>query len=370
MKRRLGFVLALSVCLAACGTRESGPPPGGEGAAATTPTTVPRTVMVGTLEPGCGNDRPAHGATDRGVTDTTITIGVISDQSGVVAVPTAGIDGSVDAFVEFCNSLGGINGRKLVLKHYDSKILNEGEAMKQACDDDIFALVGSGSVQDDQGAVTMVQCGLVEVAAYTATYIKGLSPRVFAPVPNPGTEYAIGPGKFVAKQFPDAVKKAAILWPNLPVGAHASGASARCLRARRRIQLRVRESDRRARAELGSDRQQSAGQGRRVDHRCHDVDGDGEPPAGDERRRMEADGRRSRSAVLRRQPSGKAGHGRRVGAHEHGPVRGGGPQPGVAAVSAVVEEGFAAHAADDARRAGLLGGSALRASGQCVGFPA
>ncbi len=217
MKRRLGFVLALSVCLAACGTRESGPPPGGEGAAATTPTTVPRTVMVGTLEPGCGNDRPAHGATDRGVTDTTITIGVISDQSGVVAVPTAGIDGSVDAFVEFCNSLGGINGRKLVLKHYDSKILNEGEAMKQACDDDIFALVGSGSVQDDQGAVTMVECGLVEVAAYTATYIKGLSPRVFAPVPNPGTEYAIGPGKFVAKQFPDAVQKAAILWPNLPV---------------------------------------------------------------------------------------------------------------------------------------------------------
>ena len=81
----------------------------------------------------------------------------ISDKSGVVAVPTAGIDGSVDAFVEFCNSLGGINGRKLVLRHYDSKILNEGDAMKQACDDDIFALVGSGSVQDDQGAVTMVQ---------------------------------------------------------------------------------------------------------------------------------------------------------------------------------------------------------------------
>ena len=133
-------------------------------------------------------------------------------------MPTAGIDGSVDAFVEFCNSLGGINGRRLVLKHYDSKILNEGDAMKQACDDDIFALVGSGSVQDDQGALTMVQCKLVEVAAYTATYVKGLSPRVFSPVPNPGTEYAVGPGKFIAEQFPDAVKKAAILWPNLPVG--------------------------------------------------------------------------------------------------------------------------------------------------------
>ena len=95
--------------------------------------------------------------------------------------------------------------------------------MRQACDDGVFAVVGSGSVQDDQGAVTMVQCGLVEVAAYTATFVKGLSPRVFSPVPNPGTQYAVGPGKFIAEQFPDAVKKAGILWPNLPVGRTQAG---------------------------------------------------------------------------------------------------------------------------------------------------
>jgi ABC-type branched-subunit amino acid transport system substrate-binding protein len=174
--------------------------------------------MVGTLKAACGKGKPAHGATDKGVTDTAITIGVISDKSGVVAVPTAGIDGSVEAFVAFCNSLGGINGRQLTLKHYDSKILVEGDAMKQACEDNIFALVGSGSVEDDPGAVTMVKCKLVEVAAYTATYVKGLSPRVFQPVPNPGDYYPVGAGRFIAKRFPDAVKRAAIMWPNLPVG--------------------------------------------------------------------------------------------------------------------------------------------------------
>jgi ABC-type branched-subunit amino acid transport system substrate-binding protein len=152
------------------------------------------------------------------VTDSAITIGVISDKSGVVAVPTAGIDGSVQAFVEFCDSLGGINGRQLVLKHYDSKILNEADAMKQACDDNIFALVGSGSVEDDPGAVTMVNCKLVEVAAYTATYIKGLSPQVFQPLPNPGTSYPVGAGQLIARLYPSAVKQAAIMWPNLPVG--------------------------------------------------------------------------------------------------------------------------------------------------------
>src|SRR5664279_6265222 len=204
---RIGASLvALSCLVAACGTRESGPPPGGaEGSGVVTPTTassggVADSGKVGTLEAACGSGHRAHGVTDRGVTDTTITIGVISDKSGVVAVPTAGVDGSVDAFVQFCNSLGGINGRRLVLKHYDSKILNEGDAMKQACEDDIFALVGSGSVQDDQGAVTMVQCKLVEVAAYTATYVKGLSPRVFSPVPNPGTSYAVGPARLIARE--------------------------------------------------------------------------------------------------------------------------------------------------------------------------
>jgi len=177
MKRGVGSLLVAVACLVAgCGTRESGPPPSGAdgGGAVTSTTGATTSANVGTLQAACGSGHPAHGATDRGVTDTTITVGVISDKSGVVAVPTAGIDGSVDAFVEFCNSLGGINGRRLVLKHYDSKILNEGDAMKQACDDDIFALFGSGSVQDDQGALTMVQCKLVEVAAYTATYVKGL----------------------------------------------------------------------------------------------------------------------------------------------------------------------------------------------------
>ena len=220
------FLLAVSLLVVgACGTRESGPPPVGVEADGVTPPggqaarhVAVNSAMVGTLKAACGKSSPAHGATDRGVTDTRIKIGVISDKSGVIAVPTAGIDGSVEAFVQFCNSLGGINGRQLALVHYDSKILNEGDAMKQACDDDIFALVGSGSVQDQAGAITMVQCKLVEVAAYTATYVKGLSPRVFQPVPNPGTSFPVGAAQFIAERFPDAVKHAAILWPNLPVG--------------------------------------------------------------------------------------------------------------------------------------------------------
>jgi hypothetical protein len=105
LKVRIGILLLTATFAAsACGSRESGPPlEAVDGAVAASPTTANpnagRAAMVGTLQPGCSSAAPARGATDKGVTDTTIKIGVISDKSGVVAVPTAGIDGSVDAFV-------------------------------------------------------------------------------------------------------------------------------------------------------------------------------------------------------------------------------------------------------------------------------
>ena len=372
MPRRVGAFLVVATCVAsACGSRRSGAPlDAAEGAAVAVPTTGPRSAdpaKVGTLEAACGRSAPASGATDTGVTDTTIKIGVISDKSGVIAVPTAGVDGSVEAFVQFCNSLGGIHGRKLVLKHYDSKILNEGDAMKQACEDGLFALVGSGSVQDDQGAVTMVQCGLVEVAGYTATYVKGLSPRVFSPVPNPGTQYAVGPGKLIARQFPDAVKKAGILWPNLPVG--------RTQAARQRDAFEQSAGFTFVYSNPTDVLVQNWGpivsvlQSRGVEWMT-DVTtlSEMEHLLQAMSDAMASDRHRSRSAVLRRESPGKAGCRRGAGTDEYDAVRGGRPQPRAAGVPAVVEEGFSEHAADDPRRAGVLRGLALRPGRGRVGL--
>ena len=132
-------------------------------------------------------------------------------------MPTVGIQGSIKAFVDYCNSLGGVQGRKLQLVTFDSKMLQENEAMKQACRTGIFALVGRGSVADDQGARTMVAASSSRSPVYTATYAKGLSPRMFALIPNPGNVFPAGPATYIAKQFPDAIKKAGIVWPNPPV---------------------------------------------------------------------------------------------------------------------------------------------------------
>ena len=115
------------------------------------------------------------------------------------------------AFVKFCNDLGGINGRQLELETYDAKLFETLTAVQSACNDGLFALVGSGAVQDDLGAQAMLDCELVEVPAYAATAKKAMSDNVVMPLPNPTNWINAGPARWLVENHPDAVKKAAIL---------------------------------------------------------------------------------------------------------------------------------------------------------------
>ncbi|MEO6629290.1 MAG: ABC transporter substrate-binding protein [Aquihabitans sp.] len=138
-------------------------------------------------------------------------IAVISDKAGVVKVPTASIEESMKAFVGWCNGFGGINGRKLELTTIDSKLLSHLDATKEACNAGVFAIVGSGSVIDDAGAQQMLDCGLMEVPAYTATAAKSGSDRLYQPLPNPTQMFNTGPPMWMAERFPQAIKKSAMV---------------------------------------------------------------------------------------------------------------------------------------------------------------
>ncbi len=176
------------------------------------------TALIGTLPVPCGpakQTRSQAPAGTPGVTDDTIKIAVISDRAGQVKVPTASIEESMQAFVDWCNGFGGINGRTLELTKIDSKLFSHLEATREACNAGVFAIVGSGSVTDNQGAQEMLDCGLVEVPAYTATPAKALSDNVVQPLPNPSDQFNLGPARWVAQRHPDAVKRAAILYPDI-----------------------------------------------------------------------------------------------------------------------------------------------------------
>lgn len=226
MRGRRFAVLGLSTLLvvAGCGSRTStaGNDDGDlNGPATTTPASTDSGSSgdFGTLASPCGAG-DAKGATDKGVTDTGIKIGVITDKNaGAIRVPTAGIDASMQAFVAWCNDQGGINGRKLELKSYDAKLFSSLDAAKAACDDNLFALVGTGVVQDAPMAQPLVDCDLVSVNGYTATYPMSKSPLNVSPVPNPGDVYATGDAQYFAEKYPDAIKKSAIFYPELAASA-------------------------------------------------------------------------------------------------------------------------------------------------------
>lgn len=171
------------------------------------------TPMFGTLEAPCSEAPEGFTptASDQGVTEDTITIGVVSDRAGPVKIPTASIEESMQAFVNWCNELGGINGRTLDLKTYDSAIGNTLGAVEEACNGGLFALVGTGSVFDTDGAAASVECGLPDIAAYTATAGKTLAPNVITPVPNPPENNAVGPARYLVDEYPDAVQAAAVI---------------------------------------------------------------------------------------------------------------------------------------------------------------
>ena len=159
----------------------------------------------------CGKGK-ATGSTDIGVSNDTITIATIQDIGG----PRPGLfeapQKAVDAFVQYCNSLGGINGRKLELIKYDSELLQSYPQYVKACDE-AFAIVGEAVIFDDAGVKPTTECGIPSLPT-TSTAPRQTSDNVINPLPNPPGEFAAARYEWLKRTYPDAPKHAAILYPS------------------------------------------------------------------------------------------------------------------------------------------------------------
>lgn len=218
-------VLAMVLVVAACGTRVDGGSDAGveaSGPAGSTPAgSAPEgdggdPAAVGTLPTPCGAG-DAAGATDQGVTDDAIAISTIADP-GAQAAPglNLSVHQGMSAFVDYCNSLGGVNGRPLELTLLDAALFDYNAVVQQACDSS-FALVGGGGTLDETGAQTAVDCGLVDVAGFTISPEKAESDRVYQPLPNATYQFNVGAARRIVEEHPDAATHAAIIYSNLPV---------------------------------------------------------------------------------------------------------------------------------------------------------
>jgi hypothetical protein len=95
------------------------------------------------------------------VTASQIQVGVFTD---VGFTKDSEFIDAAKVFTSWCNAAGGINGRKLVAKTHDTKLLEVDQRMLEACDSD-FALVGGGAAFDATGVADRLKCLLPDFPA-------------------------------------------------------------------------------------------------------------------------------------------------------------------------------------------------------------
>ena len=146
-------------------------------------------AMWGDLESPCG-DGDATVAEGEGPATDKLMLGVANDRNAEVrpGLNAEFWDGA-NAFAEWCNAQGGIEGLEIELVDLDGQVLNVEAAMTKACTG-VFAMVGGGYAMDDlefsgKEGSDFHQCGLIDVPAYAVSVTKALSNGQVQPLPNP-----------------------------------------------------------------------------------------------------------------------------------------------------------------------------------------
>ncbi len=228
--RVLLAVTAVGTLLAASCGRDRGEDASG-GAEATTPTTAATAGAAGDfgdIEGICGPNEgggelsSAGPEETQGITADTITLGTVSDP-GFEGRP--GLNQEIfdtgEAFVEWCNAAGGINGKLLELNLHDAAITEYQPVMADACRTD-FAIVGSGAVQDNFWPEVGAACGLIDIAGFSVTTAKaglagrdGVEARSVQPVPNAGDRFQVGSYLIVDAVNPEVMARTGIIYGDL-----------------------------------------------------------------------------------------------------------------------------------------------------------
>jgi ABC-type branched-subunit amino acid transport system substrate-binding protein len=156
--------------------------------------------------------------TDTGLTASKVTVATLADISGVQPGLFQSAHQAAQAASAYINSTGGICGRQIEPLLLDSKTDSGGNrsAMLEACDK-AFAVAGSMSAFDDGSADPGQKCGIPDITAITTNAAKYNSTNTYPAYPNGPKAIGTTSARYIAKRFPDVIKKAAILWLNQAV---------------------------------------------------------------------------------------------------------------------------------------------------------
>lgn len=152
----------------------------------------------------------------RGVSNTEINIGVLNDAGNDLSPGLGAAYPKVaQAFADWCNEAGGINGRKIVIHDRDAKLFNAASVVIEACKQD-FMLVGGGAALDADMIEPRVECGLGNIPALNPSY-EGQISDLQAVVGRVSDTYSNwGLFRLLGDEFADAFQKIGILTIDTP----------------------------------------------------------------------------------------------------------------------------------------------------------
>jgi ABC-type branched-subunit amino acid transport system substrate-binding protein len=154
------------------------------------------------------------------VTATTINVANIASITGVAPGLTQSAQQATEAWAAYVNSQGGICGRQIKVQPFDDQNdsgQNYADA-EQACAAD-FAMVGNASGFDDGSAQAVTACGIPTMAAEVSTVNAGNTADIFGASPGDSHYFQLGPANYLKATYPNAIKKAAMIYLNVPATA-------------------------------------------------------------------------------------------------------------------------------------------------------
>lgn len=204
------IAITAGLVLAACGgSSHSSGTTSTTAASGSTTTAAPPATSGSTASSSAGG-----AATAPGVTATSITVGNVSSITGPIPGIFQGAPYGVEAYFDYVNAHGGVDGRQLRVRSLDdgfSCALNTTATQNSVAS--VFAYVGDFSIYDNCGANVLAKHPTVpRVAEEDSPQAKALA-SAFAAQPLP-IGIQTGPLEYVAKKYPSAITKVGALYGN------------------------------------------------------------------------------------------------------------------------------------------------------------
>lgn len=172
-------------------------------------------AMAAAMAPGAAGAASGSGSgsssASPGITSTTVTVGQIDDLSAPIPGLFKAAEDGTQAYFNYVNSQGGINGRKIKLDARDSAFNSAtvtSDAEAQAKSD--FAFVGGYSLLDSAEKPAIDDNSVPDVTYPLATSLANDS-HVYSPSPSTTNTSPTAGYEWAKKKFPNEVKHIGIL---------------------------------------------------------------------------------------------------------------------------------------------------------------